>query len=193
MGIDWGTPVLRQKKVERFDTPVVTMSALAGKGSGRKFMFNKAAQDALGLVKFDEEAGDVSYVSFGRNTVTNEIFVIASTTETEGMKMFKTNKSFAFSDKKTYEFLTRTLGLSNVAENHLKLEEVDGEAYYKVGEVVSDAAPTEGNDSSEEEPAQTSGEEPTMATTEVEANAEETAEAPVAEVAAETKEEDWED
>ena len=42
--IDWGVPTNRKSstKVEKFNTPVVTMSALLGKGSGRKFTFNKA-------------------------------------------------------------------------------------------------------------------------------------------------------
>jgi hypothetical protein len=154
MGINWGTPVLRQRKEERFSTPVVTMSALAGKGSGRKFSFNKSAQEALGLKKLDEDNGEVSYVTFGKGDG-NSIFVMASDTEKPEMRMFKTNKSFSFSDKKTYEFITRTLGLSNASENHLKLEAVENEAYFQVIEVVSDAPTAEGaeEDSNTEEAA----------------------------------------
>ena len=183
MEIDWGTPVLRKKKEERFSTPVVTMSALAGKGSGRKFSFNKAAQDALGLVKLDEENGQVSYVSFGR--ANNDIFVIASETEQDGMKMFKTNKSFSFSDKKTYEFLTRTLGLSNVAENHLHLEQVEGEAFFKVVSVDSDSTPSEEEGKEEETTNATT--DTATATVEVE---EEVAEAPGETVGAD-EESEW--
>lgn len=196
MGINWGTPVLRQRKVERFDTPVCTMSALAGKGSGRKFSFNKAAQEALGLVKLDEENGDVSYVTFGKDDQ-NNIFVMSATSENPQMRMFKTNKSFSFSDKKTYEFITRTLGLSNSSENHLMLEAVDGEAYYKVSNVVSDA-PAGDVDGAAEEAGEEANDSQTEEANEVSTTVDNSSDEPEAEVAsmpaepvAEETEEEW--
>lgn len=136
MGIDWGVPAQRATKMEKFTTPVVTMSAFAGKGSGRKLSFNKAAVDSLGLVK--PENGNESFVTFGRNTGTNEIVLAASLTENESMKFFKVNKSFSFSDKKTYEFIAYTLKLDTSVENYLHIEAVEGEPYFRVADTTTE-------------------------------------------------------
>jgi hypothetical protein len=141
MGIDWGVPAQRATKMEKFTTPVVTMSAFAGKGSGRKLSFNKAAVDSLGLVK--PENGNESFVTFGRDTGTNEIVLAASLTENESMKFFKVNKSFSFSDKKTYEFIAYTLKLDTSVENYLHIEAVEGEPYFKVANTTTEETKTE--------------------------------------------------
>lgn len=141
MGIDWGVPAQRATKMEKFTTPVVTMSAFAGKGSGRKLSFNKAAVDSLGLVK--PEDGKESFVTFGRDTGTNEIVLAASLTENESMKFFKVNKSFSFSDKKTYEFIAYTLKLDTSVENYLHIESVEGEPYFKVANTTTEETKTE--------------------------------------------------
>lgn len=141
MGIDWGVPAQRATKMEKFTTPVVTMSAFAGKGSGRKLSFNKAAVDSLGLVK--PENGNESFVTFGRDTGTNEIVLAASLTENESMKFFKVNKSFSFSDKKTYEFIAYTLKLDTSVENYLHIESVEGEPYFKVANTTTEETKTE--------------------------------------------------
>tara|TARA_R110002110_G_scaffold84388_2_gene219236 strand:+ start:3631 stop:4185 length:555 start_codon:yes stop_codon:yes gene_type:complete len=135
MGIDWGVPAQRATKMEKFLTPVVTMSAFAGKGSGRKLTFNKAAVDSLRLVK--PEDGKQSFVTFGRDTTTSEIVLVASLTENESMKFFKVNKSFSFSDKKTYEFIAYTLKLDTSVENYLHIESVEGEPYFKVANTTT--------------------------------------------------------
>lgn len=216
MGIDWGVPAQRQQKKEQFSTPVVTMSALAGKGTGRKFSFNKAAIAAMGLVSPDEETGAQSFVTVGKNTETGEIVIMASSEEKEGMQFFKTNKSFSFSDKKTYEFISRTLQLEDSVEKHLHIEEVVGDGYFKVTSVVHEGqdvakantaldSTTEGADVSEGMPveaeiaaaeAQVEEEEematmpsPTAETEEVEDEAEE-AEAPAV-VAIEEEGDEW--
>ena len=75
--INWGIPNAgRTKKEEQFNTPVVTMSAIIKDGAGRKFSFNKAAAEALGLVKPDEN--NASYVSFGFNG--NDLYCKSSIT-----------------------------------------------------------------------------------------------------------------
>jgi hypothetical protein len=172
--IDWGVPVQNRKKEEKFNTPVCTMAAILKEGAGRKFMFNQAAVDALGLVKYDKDNGMESFVSFGRNPETNELFVIASTTEAEHMRMFRTNKSYSFSDKKTYEWIVNTLGLSTSSENYLHLEAIEGESYFKVSNVTSEegsqvqeVTSEDNNDDSDTE---------TMETIEVVEEAEETVE-----------------
>lgn len=148
MGIDWGVPAQRAQKTERFTTPVVTLSAFAGKGSGRKISFNKAAVADLGLVK--PEDGKESFVTFGRDTGTNEIVLAASLTENESMKFFKVNKSFSFSDKKTYEFIAYTLKLDTSVENFLHIDKVEGEPYYNVTSTSTENCPQK-TDISEEE------------------------------------------
>lgn len=212
MGVNWGVPVQRKKKVEQFSTPVVTLAALAGKGSGRKIMFNKAAQDALGLVSPDED--NSSYVSIGKDTDTGEVAIMASLKEVEGVQSFKTNKSFAFSNAKTYDFVVNTLGLTNSVTNHLHIEEVEGEGYFKVVRHEADGSPVEIADTTAEDTATNGGEEPadvngTEAAEEEPAVVEggnvaqagkpfaaageeaEEAEAPVAEATEETTEEEW--
>jgi len=141
MGIDWGVPVQRKKRVEKFDTPVITMAAISGKGSGRKFSFNKAAQDALGLVIPDEDSGVHSLVTFGKHTETGEVAVMSLTKENDKVQAYKTNKSFSFSDKKTFEFVTRTLGLSNTTENHLHIAQKEGESYFVVTHHEAEGGP----------------------------------------------------
>ena len=42
-------PSQRQRKTEKYDYPVMTMAALAKPGAGRKFSFNKAAQDFMSI------------------------------------------------------------------------------------------------------------------------------------------------
>jgi len=217
MGVNWGVPVQRKKKVEQFSTPVVTLAALAGKGSGRKIMFNKAAQDALGLVSPDED--NSSYVSIGKDTDTGEVAIMASLKEVEGIQSFETNKSFAFSNAKTYDFVVNTLGLTNSVTNHLHIEEVEGEGYFKVVRHEADGSPVEIADTTAENTATNGGEEPAhvngpeaaavAATEEPAASVEggnvaqagkpfaaageeaEEAEAPVVEATEETKEEEW--
>ncbi len=138
--IDWGVPTNRKSstKVEKFNTPVVTMSALSGKGSGRKFTFNKAAIDALGLVSPDKETGAQSYVTFGRNPETGDVVLMALAEENENMKAFKTNKSYSFSDKKTYEFITNSFSLKNDVENYLHFEVVENQPYFMITNASND-------------------------------------------------------
>ena len=125
--IAWGVPNAgRTKKEEQFDTPVVTLAAILKDGAGRKFSFNKAAVEALGLVKPEEDSA--TYVAFGFNG--EDLFCKASVTEEDNM--FKTNKSFSFSDKKTFEYIVKKKGLSIDVENALHLEEVEGAGMFKV-------------------------------------------------------------
>ena len=49
-GIIWGNvPAQRKRKEEKYNFAVVTMSAIDKPGAGRKFSFNKAAQEVLGI------------------------------------------------------------------------------------------------------------------------------------------------
>jgi hypothetical protein len=109
--LTWGTPSLRTKKVEKYTTPVVTMTALTKKGAGRKFTFNKAAQKALNL------EGGVTNLAFGFGETTNHIVIAAF--ESPEAHTFMINKSYGMSDKKTFDYIVKRLNLNTDVENEL--------------------------------------------------------------------------
>ena len=112
-------PSQRQRKTEKYTYPVMTMAALTKSGAGRKFSFNKASQGLL-----DIEGGD--RISFGFNN-DRTIVAIRKSEEDRG---FKLTKSCTFSDKKTFEFISKTLKLNNEIENEFRIVENTG--YYSL-------------------------------------------------------------
>ena len=108
-------PSQRQRKTEKYDYPVMTMAALAKPGAGRKFSFNKAAQELLNIEGEDK-------VSFGFN---NDRTIVAIR-KAEGDTGFKLTKTCTFSDKKIFEFISKTLELSNDVENEFKINSKEG-------------------------------------------------------------------
>jgi hypothetical protein len=118
-------PSQRQQKVEKYDYPVMTMAALTKPGAGRKFSFNKAAQELLGIKGEDR-------ISFGFNA---DRSIVAVRKADEGYG-FKLTKTCTLSDKKTFEFISKTLELSNDVENEFKV--VNDEGYSKL-ELMKDA------------------------------------------------------
>ena len=118
-------PSQRQRKTEKYDYPVMTMAALAKPGAGRKFSFNKAAQELLNIEGEDK-------VSFGFN---NDRTIVAIR-KAEKDSGFKLTKTCTFSDKKIFEFISKTLELSNDVENEFKILDTNG--YYKL-ELMSNA------------------------------------------------------
>lgn len=133
--VQWGVPTQRTRKTEKFNTPVITMNSLAKKGAGRKFQFNKAAQEALGL-----EEGE-SYITFGFTGDSKTIVVLASDSE-KNPSSLKITKSYSISNKKTYEFIAKTKDLDTEVENHLHLVAVDGQSYMEVSMIEVDGEPT---------------------------------------------------
>jgi hypothetical protein len=127
--VQWGVPTQRTKKVEKFNTPVITMNSLAKKGAGRKFQFNKAAVEALGL-----EAGE-SYITFGFQG--DKILVLASADE-QSPASLKITKSYSISNKKTYEYIAKSKTLDTNYENYLHLVKVDGQPYLEVSMIKID-------------------------------------------------------
>jgi len=107
-------PTQRTRKQEKYDFPAVTLAALAKVGAGRKFIFNKSAQELLDIKGED-------YISFGFSPDKSIIAIRKNTTET-GLKLTKT---CTISDKKTYEFIARLLNLNTDLENSFKLESKD--------------------------------------------------------------------
>tara|TARA_R110000803_G_scaffold137269_3_gene204265 strand:- start:2552 stop:3088 length:537 start_codon:yes stop_codon:yes gene_type:complete len=108
-------PSQRQRKTEKFAYAVMTMSALAKPGAGRKFSFNKAAQELMSIEGEDR-------ISFGFNADRT----IVAVRKAEGDTGFKLTKTCTFSDKKTFEFISKTLELSNDVENEFKISDNNG-------------------------------------------------------------------
>jgi hypothetical protein len=103
-------PSQRQRKVEKYDYPVMTMAALSKPGAGRKFSFNKAAQELLNIQGEDR-------ISFGFNADRT----IVAVRKADGDAGFKLTKTCTLSDKKTFEFISKILKLSNNVENEFKI------------------------------------------------------------------------
>ena len=95
-------PSQRQRKTEKYNYPVMTMAALSKPGAGRKFSFNKAAQELMSI------EGE-NRISFGFNSDRT----IVAVRKAEGENGFKLTKTCTLSDKKTFEFISKSLKLSN--------------------------------------------------------------------------------
>lgn len=106
-GIIWGNvPAQRKRKEEKYNFAVVTMSAIDKPGAGRKFSFNKAAQEVLGIQGEDR-------ISFGFTPDGQHIYL----RKAEGDAGFQLTKTCTISDKRTYEFISKRLKLDNSVEN----------------------------------------------------------------------------
>lgn len=116
--LEWGVPTQRKRKTEKFNTPVVTMARLEKSGAGRKFTFNKAAQEAFGI---DAETEQSVMVGFEKGEGKNGIFIKVVNGEND--LGYKLTKSATFSNKKVFEFITDLRELSNDVENELHLVE----------------------------------------------------------------------
>lgn len=102
-------PAQRPQKVEKYNYPVVTMGIVI-KGGARKFSFNKASQELLDI------KGE-GRVSFGFNTEAK----IVAVRKAEGEAGLRLTKTCTTSDKRTYEFMSKLLELSNDVENEFKI------------------------------------------------------------------------
>ncbi len=118
-------PSQRQRKTEKYDYPVLTMAALSKPGAGRKFTFNKAAQNLLDIQGEDR-------VSFGFNADRT----IVAIRKAEGDAGFKLTKTCTFSDKKIFEFISKTLELSNDVENEFKIN--SKEEFFTLRQITED-------------------------------------------------------
>jgi len=136
--IVWGIPVTRVKKEERFNVSVVTLAAIQKDKVGRKFTFNKASQEALGLISGE------SIVRFG--FADNDVFVMSTGVLAEGEELvpgtFKITAGFTFSDKKVFDYIAKIKNLDTTVENHLVLENIEGFPYLKVANIISDELAT---------------------------------------------------
>lgn len=104
-------PTQRTRKQEKYNFPAVTMVALDKPGVGRKFIFNKAAQELLSVSGED-------YISFGFSP-DKSIIAVRKNDTVAGLRLTKT---CTVSDKKTYEFIAKILNLDTTRENSFRLE-----------------------------------------------------------------------
>ena len=107
-------PAQRTKKVEKYNYAVVTMSAIEKLGAGRKFTFNKAAQELLSVVGKDR-------VSFGFTPDGQHIYI----RKASGTNGFELTQTCSISDKKTFEFIAKRLELNTEVENEFSLVETN--------------------------------------------------------------------
>jgi len=107
-------PAQRTKKVEKYNYAVVTMSAIEKLGAGRKFTFNKAAQELLSVVGKDR-------VSFGFTPDGQHIYI----RKASGTNGFELTQTCSISDKKTFEFIAKRLELNTEVENEFSLAETN--------------------------------------------------------------------
>lgn len=114
-------PKQRQRKVERFDTPVVSLNAITRVGAGRKFVFNKAAQELLGIKGKDR-------VSFGFTKDGQHIYLRKSNTDAG----YELTQVCTISDKKTYEFIAKQCNLNIEEENHFDVIPVEGASHFEM-------------------------------------------------------------
>jgi hypothetical protein len=108
-------PAQRKRKAEKYNFPAVTMSAIEKVGAGRKFSFNKAAQELLEIEGEDR-------VSFGFST-DRKIIAVRKATEDSGIQLTKT---CTISDKKTYDFIVKLLNLNTSVENDFSIDVHNG-------------------------------------------------------------------
>ncbi len=126
-------PVQRKRKEEKYSFPVVTMSAIEKVGAGRKFSFNKAAQELLGVVGEDR-------VSFGFSADRKIIAVRKASGDTG----FQLTKTCTISDKRTYDFIAKLLTLNTDFENEFSIEVLNGlNTLVLMEDAPTEVAPTE--------------------------------------------------
>ena len=123
-------PAQRKRKEEQFTVPVLTMSALVKAGGGRKFTFNKASQSLLEIEGEDR-------VSFGFSADGQHIFVRKAADKAG----FALTKTCTLSDKRTFEFIAKRLGLNTEVENHFAFTACEYPSVYALSLMTVTEAP----------------------------------------------------
>lgn len=124
MNLNFGIPLKRQKKEEKYDFAVLTMQKEPEiKKGARRFLLNKAAFDLLGLNP-DKTINETLSIGFPQQN--NGHFVIAVTTNNKNVPnkfkymVHKTENSF--SDLVLYNAIQRELSLDNTNDVDFILE-----------------------------------------------------------------------
>lgn len=120
--IIWGeVPAQRKRREEKYSTAVVTMSAIVEKGAGRKFTFNRATQELLGIQGEDR-------ISFGFTGDGAHIYL----RKANGEEGFQLTKTCSLSDKKTYEFIAKRLKLNTDVESDFDVVAIADGSYFEM-------------------------------------------------------------
>lgn len=141
--VNWGIPTLRAKREDKYTTPVVTMNSLLLKGAGRKFCFNRAAQNAMGM---NPDVDQSILVGFGPEG--QIYFKLDQGLNDNGYRLTKTG---TFSNKRVYEYIAKYLKLDTDQDNVFDLV-YENEGIYRIEKI--------------EETVENSNEETTFDTTE---------------------------
>lgn len=110
MNFNFGIPLKREKKTEKYNFPVLTMQKEPGFKGARRFLLNKSAMELLGLTHDTQET-----VSIGFPQQNEGRFVIGRTTENTDIpakfrySVHKTENSF--SNGQLYEAMKKELNL----------------------------------------------------------------------------------
>ena len=147
MEITWGVPTAtRTVKEERFTTPVVSLVAITASKAARKFTFNKAAKEALGLTDY---CNVMLGFSEGKLVVKN----LGNLEEGEEVPYgaFTVTKSMTFSDKKIFEHIIKLNNLDIAVENHIHLGFIEGQPFMIQTSIESDTVTAEDVFKSDEE------------------------------------------
>lgn len=123
MNLNFGIPLKRQKKEEKYNFPVLTMEKepVLKKGA-RRFLLNKSAFELLGL-NVDKSINETLSVGFPQQN--NGKFVIAITTNNENIPdkfkymLHKTENNF--SDSLLYKSIKEQLNLNTSEDVEFKL------------------------------------------------------------------------
>ena len=116
--ITFGLAQARTKKVEKYSTPVLTMGKFNGDGSSRKFYFNKAAIEQLGLT-------DTSSVCFARDNDTLAIINCSElSTDMVPKKIRREIKKtdMSISTRDDFDNITKHFELNTTVENEFAIQ-----------------------------------------------------------------------
>jgi hypothetical protein len=125
MEITWGVPTTtRTVKEEKFTTPVVSLVAIKASKAARKFTFNKAAKEALGLT---------DYCNVMLGFTEGKVVIKNLGNFDEGVDApygsFVVSKILTFSDKKIFEHIIKLNKLDITKEHHIHLIPVEDQPF----------------------------------------------------------------
>lgn len=118
--MQFGIPNQRKTREEKYpNTPIMTLGIEGAKGTARTMVFNPKACEKLGL------EDDKAIVAFSFD---NGIYVLNGNQQgVPSEHTIKVTKNYPrrISDKKTYEYMSKVLGLDNSIENEFELKSID--------------------------------------------------------------------
>lgn len=119
--LKFGVPTqARAKKEEKYpNEAVVTMLEWKGKGTAKKFEFNKKAEELLGFT--EDSAVAISFME-------GKIYLVKATGEEEETYKLTKNSPRSFSNSKVYEYFQKFKNLDVSKDNEFLLK--TGEAMY---------------------------------------------------------------